>query len=952
MTNGLDKIALFPHNSDTKHLLQSLSPGGISMKRGMATFAGLLVACLWVSGLAMDQAPVMQRMGAMPLAFTKNMGQWNRQVLFRANTGGATVWFCKDRVVYQFVRHIERDGDADGRGALHVPAGTRSVPLREEVERDSVEQLVITAKFVGANPNVEVIGEGLMEYKCNYFIGNDPAKWRTDVANYEEVVMKGIYLGVDLRFDSYANGQAGYEFVAAKSADLAGVQVEYEGVEGTTVDTDGRMILETRWGDVIAAFNRNVSKQSDLDAFLFDSGNTTGPSFRDVDREPVKSMMLRMSYGTYLGGSSDDIGCSIALDALGSAYVSGQTYSQDFPSGNGYDSTINIDPDGFVTKVSVDGHSLVYSTYLGGSDLEQANAIAVDRFGCTYVSGRTFSTDFPVSNPFQTDQPLRDGFVTKLSPQGNTLTYSTYLGGSSEDYINAIAIDGNGCAYVTGYTGSHDFPLINPYQPSHSAVEEIFLTKLSTTGSSLEYSTYLGLAGSNNGCGIAVDSMGCAYVIGYTNDPGFPVQSAFQGVYGGGEYDAFVTKFSAAGNSLAFSTLLGGSGRDLGCGIALDDACAAYLTGTTTSPNFPTMEPFQGTYSGAQDAFVGKLAPSGGSLQYSTYLGGTGEEQSSLNYAGIAVDSAGCAYVAGPTNSADFPTVAPLMSFRGGYDLFVTKFASSGSSVEFSTYLGGSSDDMGWSVAVHDPDKVYICGRTGSSDFPTTAEAFDCTYGGGYDAFASKLVAYGDTDGDSIPDDSDNCPTVANPDQADLDHDGLGDVCDPDVDGDIIPNTTDNCPWVYNPDQHDTDDDGVGDVCDNCKTVANHSQGDADHDGFGDACDHCAGFNDSLDTDHDLIPDNCDNCVAIANPSQADCDSDGVGDACEVFLCGDANGDGAVDISDAVFLIAHIFSGGLAPCPPAAGDANCDLAIDISDAVYLIAFIFSGGPAPCEGCLK
>jgi hypothetical protein len=841
------------------------------MKRGMAVIASVLFVCLCMPLLAVDQSPVMQRMGAMPLAFTKNMGQWNEQVLFRANTGGATVWFCKDRVVYQFVRRVEKSGSAEGSGTLHVPAGTRSVPLREEMERDSTEQLVITAKFVGSNPNVEVIGERLMEYKCNYFLGNDPEKWRTDVANYEGAVMKGLYPGVDLRFNSDADGQAEYEFVVAESADLEKVKVEYEGVEGTAVDTDGRLILETKWGDVIAAMGTiadcALSRSASL-SFLSGTKITTGMS-----RQALGPFGVQLVYSTYLGGSNIEAGYGIAVDGVGNAYVTGHTHSADFPTVAPLDGSFNGTFDAFVTKLSPAGNCLIYSTYLGGSNDDYGFGVVIDGLGNAYMSGPTYSDDFPTTiNPLDGSLTgTADAFVAKLSPGGNALVYSTYLGGSNGDFGHGIAVDTAGSAYITGETFSDDFPTTNSFDAIFNGYIDAFVAKLNAAGNSLVYSTYLGGSAYDQGRAVVVDGMGSACVVGGTESANFPTANALDESLSGST-DAWVAKLSPAGNSLVYSTYFGGGGSEIARGMALDVTGNTYVTGETSSDDFPTTPgSFDDSYNGGSiDAFAAQLSVGGNDLIFGTLLGGSGDDR---GY-GIAADAAGNTYVTGNTFSSDFPTKAPFDgTLNGSYDAFVTKLGPSGNKLVYSTYLGGSGDGHTAAIAVDGTGGVYVTGTTADGDFPII-NPYDSSLSGTHDAFVTKLRAFDDADSDGVADDVDNCPTIPNTNQANSDSDSLGDACD--------------------------------------------------------------------------------NCIDIANPTQADCDSNGVGDACEIFLCGDANGDGSVDISDAVFLIAHIFSGGLAPCPPARGDANCDSAVDISDPVYLIAYIFTGGPAPapCEGCLK
>jgi len=783
------------------------------------TVFSLLVVSTLMATTTPNSSTAIQKMNQMPLSFTKNMGQWDEKVLFRANASGATMWFTKAGVTYQFTRRVaghSREGHdpaltggnpgSVGRTFLSDP-GQAGMPILpgDGYEKDSVDQLVLTAKFLGANPNPEVVAEGQMEYRCNYFIGNEPSKWRTDVPNYEAITLKDIYPGIDLKYSGDGNAQAAYEFIVAPGVDIAQIKVTYEGAEKTSIDADGRMIVRTKWGDMIASIKPPTDGVlSGTAIFSQLSERTIGFEAENASRQALGTLSVGLSYSTYVGGGSWDWGYAIAVDSNDNAYVTGQTVSPDFPTLNPYQSYPG-GWDAFVTKLNSAGNNLIYSTYLGGGGDDYGYGIAVDSSGNAYVTGITASSDFPILNPYQStfQGGYYDAFVTKLSSSGDSLIYSTYLGGGSDDFGNGIAVDGRGQAYVTGETGSSDFPTLNPYQ-TDQLYSDAFVAKFSTSGT-LIYSTYLGGEDTDRGYGIAVDDSGNAFVTGVTSSSNFPTLNPYQ-TYQGNQ-DVFVAKLSSSGNNLIYSTYLGGGSYDIGLGIAVDGSGNAYVTGQTSSSNFPTLNPYQ-TDQGAEDAFVTKLSGTGSSLIYSTYLGGGSSDYG----CGIAVDGSGNAYVTGTAYSSDFPTLNPYQTDQGGEDAFVTKLSSSGSVLIYSTYLGGGDFDEGYGIAVDGSGNAYVTGETGSSDFPTQ-NAYHSTYGGGSgDAFVTKLS------------------------------------------------------WV---------------------------------------------------------PD---------------------------YLCGDADGEGTINIADAVFLVAYIFSGGAAPNPLVAGDADCSGDINISDAVYLIAYIFSGGSAPCAGC--
>jgi len=408
-----------------------------------------------------------------------------------------------------------------------------------------------------------------------------------------------------------------------------------------------------------------------------------------------------------------------------------------------------------VTKLNSEGNDLVYSTYLGGSGYEYGYGLAVDASGYAYITGYTYSTNFPTEGEYQTDQGTDDVFVTKLDSSGSALVYSTYLGGNSYDQGYDITIDASGNAYVTGNTTSTDFPTENPFQSDHGGgFFDVFVAKLNNSGNSLAYSTYLGGDGDDHSYSIEVDSSYNAYLTGFTLSSNFPTKGEYQ--TGQGNIDAFVTKLNSAGNDLVYSTYLGGNEEDYGRRLALDASGNAYITGYTHSFTFPTEGEYQTNQIGV-DAFVTKLNSAGNSLVYSTYLGG-----SDIDYGyGITVDASGNSYIIGETNSPDFPTEGEYQAYQNSYDVFVIK-------------IGEASDvDNDW---IADDDDNCL-------NTPNPNQQ--------------------NSDNDSHGDECDNCPDDDNEDQADGDGDNVGYICD-------------NCPDDFNPDQSDIDGDNIGDVCENC----------------------------------------------------------------------------------------------------------------------------------------
>jgi hypothetical protein len=605
------------------------------------------------------------------------------------------------------------------RAAARPSAAKGVKPSRELLPPARNEKSAILAMgLVGANPADRLEALGRLPGKSNYLLGNVPSNWRTNIPNYRKVADRGVYPGIDLVYYG-TQRELEYDFLIAPKAEPGRIRLEVRGARNLRVDADGDLIASIAGGEV--QFHKPVAYQQ------------------------IGARRMPVSAGYVLENSHE------------LAFHVGR-YDRSLP--------LVIDP------------TLAYSTYLGGSNIDVANAIAIASDGTAFIAGGTFSSDFPTAHPLQpnaggpVDFP-QDAFVAKLSADGSTLLYSTYLGGSKDDIANGVAVDFLGNAYVTGTTHSSDYPVtplafeVNcggdgacgaTWNPQGLIVSNGFVTKLNAAGSALIYSSYIGYYEDVSCQSIAVDGNGIAYIAGQTTDniqptvtinppetppPPFPITTtAFQQVYGGGATDAFVMTLSATGTSVLYSSYLGGSGEDVANGIAVDGNANAYLTGLTySSAAFPLVNAVDPAYGGAGDAFFAKVNTNGagaGSLVYSTYLGGSGLDQGN----GIAVDSTGMAYVAGVTASTA-PPFTTLNSYDGGGDAFAAKLdpsQSGSSSLIYFRYLGGSQADSANGIAVDGTGSAYITGSTVSPDFPIVAGAFQPNYGGGNaDAFVTKL---------------------------------------------------------------------------------------------------------------------------------------------------------------------------------------------------------------------
>ena len=683
--------------------------------------------------------------GKLPLTFIENRGQIDRRVKLYEKGSGHSTFFTEKGVFLTLTKSkkVTKEGLVD--------------------EKKGLTGSIVKLSPVGGNSAPEIIAEALQEGKVNYFTGNDPEEWKTDLPTYGAVVYKDVYKGIDIKF--YGNNrQLEYDVIVKPGADPSKVRLSYEGIEGLEVTEDGALEIALTDGSlyqnkpyiyqeiggkrvvVDGAFKLLAKEGTKNEVATFDYSFEVASY--DTDYPLIIDPVLL--YSTYLGGGGTEHGHGIAVDTAGNAYVTGYTDSIDFPVASPIGAAIQ-GYDVYVTKINAAGNALIYSTYLSGGDNDFGRAIAVDSAGNAYIAGETWSSDFPRSSPIDnTFQGGGEAFVTKINAAGDALVYSTFLGGGGEDQGFAIAVDIDGNAYVTGSTSSggggiafSNFPLVSPIDDIFQGVRDAFVTKINAAGDAFVYSTYLGGNDWDRGRGIAVDSAGNAYITGYTDSVDFPLVSPVDDLLHG--YDAFVTKINAAGNAIVYSTYLGGDRSDEGAGIAVDSDGNAYVTGMTSSTDFPLASPidaiFQEERVSNREAFVTKINAAGDALVYSTYLGGGGfYRYDSEEGRSIAVDSAGNAYVTGMTNSSDFPLVDSIdNTVAGTIDAFITKIDATGSAFVYSTFLGGDGgDDFGRSIAVDIAGNAYVTGSTLSSDFPL-ASPVDNLYQGTGEAFVAKI---------------------------------------------------------------------------------------------------------------------------------------------------------------------------------------------------------------------
>ncbi len=707
------------------------------------------------------------RYGQLPILFEPNEGQAPAQDAYVASGTGYAIALSEQGLTL----------------ALPLPVVGRSTI--HSLGRPILGSLpVLRLQLIGAAKDPALRPARRQASYSNYFLGNNPAHWWTHVPNFAAVRYKDVYPGIDWVVYGDHRHLLEYDLIVRPHADPARIALAVTGAERLSLGRSGKLLIDAH-GRILRQLRPVVYQVSATGVRENVKGRYTLSHGRvrvDIgryDHDRTLYIDPALDYSTYLGGTCCDQGTAIAVDNMGDVYVTGVAGSTDFPTVEPYQA-VNEGEDAFIAKFDPSGTRLLYSTYLGGSVGARIVGIEVDNTGSIYVAGSTFSKDFPVVNAFQsqfkgTGQAAGQGFVTKFSPKGSMLEYSTYLGGSGNlNGIGALAIDGKGDAYVTGSTDSTDFPTTaRVIQGALRGRINAFITELNPSGSGLVYSTYLGGTAADSGNAIAVDVSDDAYIAGDTNSTDFPLVHPFQSTNyasanGSTADTAFVAKLAPGGTALDYSSYLGGSGGETATGIAVDSAGNAYVTGATDSTDFPTVNPYQGTNRdaaglGGPSMFVTKINSAGTALVYSTYLGGSGGGTGLIGDAGnaIAVDGAGDAYITGFAHSTDFPTVNAVQltnnSTIGAGNAVVSELDPAGSKLLFSTYLGGSGSwgptavhttipigDSGNGIALDDAGSIYIVGTTGSSDFPTR-DAFQSTnrtttqYGANQQVFIAKF---------------------------------------------------------------------------------------------------------------------------------------------------------------------------------------------------------------------
>jgi hypothetical protein len=651
------------------------------------------------------------------LVFTANLGQLDNDDVRFYDRGGSA-WFTDDGV------WLRLEGEEKGEGSL-----------------------IVKQEFVGAN-DVRPEGREAVSWYSNFFYGNEPSKWRSYVPNYQEVYYENLYEGIDLR---YYTSEAGlkYDFIIKPGADVEQIRLRYDGAERILIDDSGNLKVKCAGSDLtdkglyIYQDHGDVRQEIEGLFVIYDEFEYGFELTGDYNKDLAFVIDPVLEFSTYAGGTKHDYGYGIAVDPSGSSYITGSTESSDFPnSTNANDTSYGGNSDAYILKLNPDGTSMVYSTFIGGSQEDNARSIEVNANGNAFITGYTESSNFPyTAGAYDTIYSgIQDAFVLQLNAAGSLLVYSTYIGGNSGEFCWSIQIDTVNNVYISGYTASNNFPTTSNAYDKIVNNTDAYVLKLNPTGSSIIYSTVFGGSGSDKSFDMAIDSAGNFYLTGWTNSVDLPVSQQAYDKTLGKLGDIFVVKFNSDLSKILFCTYLGTDtlNGEYGYGIDVDSDGCTYITGKT-SVGFPTTPgAYSESYSGLLDCYVTKLNQTGSTLVYSTFIGGTDDDCGNA----ITVDEHGYAIVTGYTQSSDFPVTNDALnnSFLGGWrDTFVTILNENGTNLIYSTFIGGSEWDEGRALALDKYYNIHLAGFTSSLDYYTPPNSMNTTNHGFRDIFALKF---------------------------------------------------------------------------------------------------------------------------------------------------------------------------------------------------------------------
>ncbi len=656
----------------------------------------------------------------LPLAFEKNQGQADKQVSFLTHTKNQSVFFTPKEVVISIKENQITNSKEVEQDVLRMQlVGAKEInPIALEPIAAKVNYLVGNTpenwqknvscyskiKYKNVYPNIDMLYYG-NQNTLEYDLILNPGGKLKDIKLY----FQGAH---DLNLDQQGN----LVISLTQSKIYKHKPVVYQEINGhkelvecsyiigknnqvqfevPSYDTNNTLVIDpvltfsTYFGGTFT--DEALAITTDFSDNIYIAGTagfTDFPIIGNINQQKSGTAFLlkldsnnNLLYSTYFGGSGIDTITSLASDKLGNIYLTGETFSDDFPIVNAFQSKSNKGSDAFISKISPDGSQILYSSYLGGNGNDIGNSITLDSLGNIYIVGSTFSNDFPLLNALQPNftskRNTRDGFITKLNALGNSLVYSTYLGGDDDDVARKIVVDSNGNAYVTGFTSSTNFPATALLAGTQVQQKDIFLTKINPEASKFVYSVYFGGSEDDEANSLVIDSLGNVYLTGITKSANFPLNKAIQANYNGNQ-DGFITKLNQQGNSISFSTFLGGQGFDEINDIIMDKDKNIYLAGSTTSSDFPVLNAFQSILQAqnsdsSQDSFVTKINTDTNSVVFSTYFGGDDNDKANA----IGLNSKGDIYLAGKTKSKNLPLIRPLQrTIKSSFeDIFIARIS-------------------------------------------------------------------------------------------------------------------------------------------------------------------------------------------------------------------------------------------------------------------------------------
>lgn len=676
----------------------------------VAFCAAMLITPFGATGAspADNSSPVPSREAARAargLRFEENVGQTDPRVRFIVRAGGWTVFLSGDEAVYS-----------------HAGSAVRM-------------------RLNGADPGTVAEAGTELPGVSNYFVGNDPALWRTNVKSYDNVRFESVLPGVDLRYYE-SRGSLEYDVVVAPGADPRAVSWTVDGADSVAIDPCGDLLIAAKAGNLrqrvpVIYQEHEAGRTSVSGGFVLTGYETVSFEIGEYDRTLPLVIDPQVAFCTYLGGANgNEVLPGLAITPDGGIVIGNYTDSAVYPVQGGIGGPKG-ERDIVITRLTSSGTEMVYSTYLGGSAADIFFALALDAAGGVVLTGNTFSQDFPTVNAYQpASGGNQDGFVARLNAAGSAIVYSTYLGGSGIEDPRAIAIDEAGNVVVTGGTASSDFPTRHAIQTQLLGTQDGFIARFGNSGS-LIASTYYGGSLIDIAVGVAVGIDGSVYVCGLTSSTDFPVVNAAYDT-NSGSLEAFVAKFDEDLSTATYSTYLGGSEFETTRGIAVDTQGRAVVGGLTFSTDFPLMRPVQQVYGGDGDAYVTVFAPSGSAIEFSSYIGGSAREG-----CGKVAIVPGKVYMAGYVQSTDFPIVDPLPGWSTvpvSIEGFLTKIDLAGPSVTFSTLLGGSGMEDEITMEIDHRGIVAFAGATDSTDIPMLNSIQPAIAPVGFDAFVVKIL--------------------------------------------------------------------------------------------------------------------------------------------------------------------------------------------------------------------